>query len=334
MEILAGKIVTNETTKTAMGGTELIAHRLVDSLDPKLLEDYQIIFSRVRELDPTKIRLYYAHDLPEDPEADKALLNDGWKDFHKIIFVSNWQQQAFAAQYKIPPSHCYVMQNAIYPIDVDVTAKPKDTIRLAYWSTPHRGLELLVPVFKELVKSFDNIELDVFSSFKLYGWEVRDKPYQKVIDECIEHEKINYHGTVSNDELREYLKTAHILAYPSIWLETSCMVLMEAMSAGMLCVHPNFGALYETAANWTMMYPFDEDHSRHAQTFYNHLTHAINIINTDSIVSRLETQKTYTDVFYGWPQRVHQWNHLLTNGFEGVDRSIPDRKQYFRFKTI
>lgn len=262
----------NELSKNAKGGTELMMERLHSSVDKELLDQCQIIPSRVRELDETKIRILWQHDLPGDPESEH-LKNGGHDRFHKIVFVSNWQMQAYINYYNIPWSKCVVMQNAITPIVPQ--EKPKDKIKLIYTPTPHRGLQILVPVFEKLCEEFDNIELDVYSSFKLYGWEERDTPYQELFDRCKNNPKINYHGTVSNDELREALSKSHIFAYPSIWPETSCLCLLEAMSAGLVCVHPNFAALPETAANWTYMYQWNENPSEHAATFHMILSDAI-----------------------------------------------------------
>jgi UDP-glucose:(glucosyl)LPS alpha-1,2-glucosyltransferase len=300
--------VNDEVSAKAMGGTELMGARLEATIDPDLLSNFQIIRSRVRDLDETKLRVLWLHDLPDDPEANH-LANGGWKRFHKLVFVSNWQMQAYIAKYDIPYSRCVVMHNAIYPIEAH--EKPKDKISLAYWSTPHRGLNLLVPVFQKLCEKFDNIELNVYSSFNLYGWAERDEPYQPLFDACNEHPKINYHGTLTNDELREELKNNHILAYPATWVETSCLVLMEAMSAGMLCVHPNLGALYETAANWTSMYQYIDEPSDHAAHFYKHLEDAIEYVNSEAIQSRVSSQKGYADVFYNWSIRAQQWEALL-----------------------
>ena len=179
----------NELSEKAMGGTELMMERIYSSLDPELLNKFQIIPSRVRELDENKVRILYCHDLPEDPES-KHLENEGWRKFHRIVFVSNWQMQEYIRAYNIPWEHCVVMQNAITPIVNH--EKKRDKIRLGYWSTPHRGLEILVPVFTKLAEKYENLELDVFSSFQLYGWKERDKQYEAVFDICKNHPKINY----------------------------------------------------------------------------------------------------------------------------------------------
>lgn len=313
--------LANELSLLSKGGTELMQRRLYSTVDSSLLDRFQIWFSRFRiaDYDPTKFQIFYCHDLPGDPESN-LLRDGGWKQFHKLIFVSNWQMGLYCLHYKIPPSMCEVMLNAIEPINFEPEQKIIDRVRIGYWSTPHRGLNLLVPVFEYLAKKYDHVDLDVFSSFNLYGWDERDKPYQDLFQQCIDHPRINYHGTVDNQTIRDYAKTAHILAFPSTWLETSCLVLMEAMSAGMLCVHPNLGALFETAANWTSMYQFDEDPHRHAQKFQQELETAILGFDHPIIQTRLAGQKSYADVFYNWNDRASEWETLLRSI---IDNPLP-----------
>lgn len=322
--------VNDEMSVSAMGGTELMGHRLETSIDPELLSNFQIIRSRVRELDSSKIRVLWLHDLPEDPES-QHLANGGWRKFHRLVFVSNWQMQRYIEKYDIPWSHCVVLPNAIMPIEKH--DKPTDKISLAYWSTPHRGLNILIPVFKQLAQERPNIELNVFSSFKLYGWEDRDEPFKPLFEECINHPQINYYGTLPNEELREHLKNNHIMAYPSTWLETSCLCLMEAMSAGMLCVHPNYGALYETAANWSVMYQYHEEPNQHAATLYHILSDAIDYINDESTIGRVNSQKTYADVFYNWDVRAGQWNAFLKSIVDLPREVAPAPAEMFQYRV-
>ena len=223
-----------------------------------------------------------------------------------------------------------MLQNAIVPIEPH--EKPTDKISLAYWSTPHRGLNLVVPVFEKLCEKYDNLELNVYSSFNLYGWPESDAQFEPLFEQCRNHPKINYHGTLPNEQLREELKKNHILAYPSTWVETSCLVLMEAMSAGMLCVHPNLGALYETGANWTHMYQFIEDQQEHAAYFYKHLDALIPMLNDDSIQSRIASQKAYADVFYNWNIRHQQWQAFLES-IVHEPREIPQSGGMFQYKV-
>ena len=302
-----------------MGGTELMMERLKAGLDPELLENYQILPSRISSLDESKIRLHWIHDLPKDALSDH-LANGGWRKFYKLIFVSNWQMQAYIRHFDIPWSKCLVIPNAIEPIGPH--SKPKDKLRLIYTPTPHRGLGILIHVFKALAEKYDFIHLDVYSSFKLYDLAYMDEKFQTLFDQCREHPNITYHGTVSNAEIREALKQAHIFAYPCIWEETSCLTLMEAMSAGLLCVHPNLGGLYETSANWTMRYQWQEDVGVHATLFQLFLESAILNFWEPEVQTKLEGQVAYCDRFYNWDDRLMQWDALL-RGWLNVDRSMP-----------
>jgi UDP-glucose:(glucosyl)LPS alpha-1,2-glucosyltransferase len=328
-------IETNELSKNAKGGTELMQHKLAEVIDSSILEQFQIIPSRVRQLDETKIRILWCHDLPGDPESDNAFKKIGHESFHKIVFVSNWQMQAYIQAYNIPWSKCIVMQNAIVPHKRDwYTKKEGDgTINLIYHTTPHRGLNLLVPVFKKLTEKYPRIHLDVYSSFKVYGWEERDKQFEPLYDEIRNIPQATYHGAVSNEEVKKALDKAHIYAYPSTWLETSCISLIEAMSAGCVCVHPNYGALPETAANWTQMYQWQEDAQKHANMLYSMLDSIIPNFFLESTQMMLKGQKSYTDMFYNWDVRAVQWKNLL-NGLVDLPRELPKASgTFFTYKT-
>lgn len=323
----------NEVNKNAMGGTEMMMTKLYEKLGSEFLEPFQIIPSRVRELDPNKIRILYCHDLPQDPES-AHLADGGWKRFHAIVFVSNWQQQQYINHYNIPWSRTIVLQNAIEPIKVDLAKRQTKKINLVYHTTPHRGLQLLVPIFQELCKKHDNLHMDVFSSFNIYGWPDRDKKFADLFETINNHENMTYHGTVSNDEVRKTLAKSHIFAYPSIWLETSCISLMEAMSAGLLCVHPNFGALYETAANLTLMYNWDENVNAHAHMHLQMLENAIAIIKEDkTYTQKIAAEKQYADTFYSWTIREHQWKELL-NAVRNLPTQIEETGPTFDYKVI
>ena len=292
----------------ARGGTELMADR-INSLPPELLSKFQIIHSRVRELDSSQHKILVLHDLPGDPEV-QHLKNDGWNKFDKLVFVSHWQQQMYNAYLNIPFEAGIVLQNAINPIEAHT--KPQDKVRLMYFSTPHRGLELLYPVYDKLYKEFgDKIELNVYSSFDLYGWHVRDKPYELLFEKLRAHPGINYSKSVSNDVIREELKRSHILAYPSIWQETSCLVMIEAMCAGLVCVHSSLAALPETAMGCTYMYGYTENVGHHMARFEANLRDAITDVLDGGEVA--DDRVGFLNETYSWENRQWQWKELLTS---------------------
>ena len=302
----------NELNQNANGGTELMQNELYKRLDKDLLDNFQIICSRVRKI-KDKQRILWCHDLADDGEV-AHLKDEGWKNFDKLVFVSNWQFQDYINKLDIPWSSGVVLQNAITPIPEH--EKPDDEINLVYFSTPHRGLEILVPVFEQMhnehFKTLDKpVNLHVYSSFELYGWKERDEQYKEVLQKCREHSNIFYHGSVPNDVIHYDLQKMHILAYPNVWPETSCIVLMEAMSAGLSCVHPNYAGLPETAANWTMMYHIHEEGNAHAQMFAQQLFNACKLVDDPAVLHRNRMQKQYADAFYSWDGRAVQWRQFL-----------------------
>lgn len=317
-EIVAGKYVTNEMSANAMGGTEQMALRMVRDIDPKLLAPFQIIHSRVREINPDLKKILVIHDLANDPESDRLADAEYRKQFSKIVFVSDWQAQMFNLTHGIPYSEFVVIPNAIEPIEYVPAAKhrnPDDPIRLIYHTTPHRGLGILYPAFVELKKHF-NVTLDVYSSFKIYGWEARDAVYQPLYDKLKETDGITYHGTVSNEEVRNALKSAHIFAYPCVWPETSCIAAIEALCAGCAIVHPNLAALPETVKSSTSMYQWNEDANQHLNAFYSQLygtVGAIQDIGDDFATKIALEQAHHFNIIYNWYTTKNKWEDLLNH---------------------
>ena len=265
--IYKGKIIQSELSKNAKGGTEMMRQRVLDNVNPQFLSKVAIHFSRPREMFKDVPNVLYCHDLAEDPE-NVILAEGGWRDFAHIVFVSCWQRDQYIKLFGIPYSHCSVIYNAV-ELDYEEKNHTNDkTIRFIYHTTPHRGLELLIPVFEELCKSHDNIVLDVYSSFSIYGWAERDKKFQDCFDRVKAHPKMNYHGAVSNERVLEALDEAHIFLYPNIWKETSCIALIEAIKSQVICIHPDFGALPETASGSTIMYRYTEKIQEHANQAY------------------------------------------------------------------
>ena len=304
----------NEISENANGGTEIAKRMLGDIIDPKLLEEFQIICSRQRDFDWEKIRVFWCHDLPEDPESEKFKDKEFLDSFHKFVFISDWQYQRYQLVHNLPyDNKSIVLESGIEPAPESCLQKDNDTIRLVYTSTPQRGLEILVPVFKYLTELHKNIHLDVFSSFKIYGWDEMDKQFEPLYDEIREHPNMTYHGFVPNNELKEHLNKSHIFAYPSTWIETSCRAMLEAMSAGLVCVHPNYGALAETSGSLNIMYQGNSDKEKHANVFVNHLNAAIEFVKSNNHKDMINFNKTFVDSRYNIQRIKGMWELMMKN---------------------
>lgn len=302
----------NEISIKSNGGTEQTKRMVAAHLPSGLLDDFQIICSRVRKIEEDKIRVYWLHDLPHDPETSHIQYAHSRDRFHKLVFCGHWQYNQYLNVLGVPASSKNaVIDTPIIPIEPIV--KPTDEIRLIYTSTPQRGLALLVPVFVELAKKYPNIKLDVFSSFSIYGWDQADEQYRELFDVCRSHPQINYHGTQPNEVVRKHLQRAHIFAYPSIWQECNSRALIEAMSAGCLCIHPNLAGLSDTSGNITSMYQFIDDPNKHANYFYSILEQSIQTIHDEHTRNYLRFVKTYADIRFNINNIAQQWTGLLQN---------------------
>ena len=300
----------------AIGGTELMRNWLFTELDkrePGIKEKFQFISTRVRSLEPDKQRILWIHDLANDPEVQHLKDKEKWDHFERVVFVSHWQQHQFKMLLGFPYEKGVVIQNAIYPIpEHEKTNDGK--INVCYFSTPHRGLELLLNAWEFMrgeLKEGLNAELNIYSSFKIYDRGHLDEQFRHIYKRAQDMDGVNYYGTVSNDSIREMLPNQHIMAYPSIYEETSCLTLIEACSAGCLCVVPNLGALPETGANFPSMYGYEENPEKHAQVHGHILGRAIAHFWDEDVQNLLKIQRSYFDMFYNWDLRGGQWLQFL-----------------------
>ena len=303
----------DEQSENANGGTEMMKYGLHDRLPDDIKDACQIICSRVRKVDEDRPTILWLHDMFNDPESAHLADAESRKRFEKLVFVSHWQWTTYRLAMGIKDEEAIVLRNAIEPIIPHKKSNPKDGIRLIYHTTPHRGLEILVPVFDFLSNHYKNIHLDVYSSFEAYGWPQRDEPYKPLFKMIEDHPQMTYHGYQPNDVVRKALQEAHIFAYPSIWEETSCISAIEAMSAGCSVVTPFVGALPETTGNFAYSYQAHSQIQDHANIFVNVLGSVIEIYenNDPGLQNRLDFQKSWTDNFYNWENRVREWEGLI-----------------------
>ena len=309
-------LIYSDNNLKSNGGTERMMRELEKRLSQNFLNDFSI-FTTLEILQKTNSnkRIFWTHEVParqNSGDIEYDIFRSGiFRYVNGLVFVSHWQMEEYL---KLHPMNwdawdkCRVLHNAIDPIEEH--EKPKDKISLVYMSNPSRGLDVLYESFLLLSQKYDDVELNVFSSASLYGRSHEDKTYEKLFDGLKQHPKINSYGSVDNSRLREELKKNHIFAYPCTYGETSCISLIEAMSAGLLCVHPNQCALSETASGWTNMYHYQANKNKHVDIFFKQLDNAVMQIKNNE-VNHLQYQKKYADYHFGWSKRIKQWEDFL-----------------------
>jgi len=294
------------------GGSENQLRLLLKHLPDENFKDINLILNNANHdlIEKDKINILWMHHFVNQKEAQ----NLGSKSFvdklDYVVFNSNWNFEKFVYQFKIPENKSVVIKNAVEKIEYE--DKPKDKINLIYHTTPWRGLSLLIKIFKNL--NLKNVELNICSSTKIYGKKFDDKfgtKYNNIFKECEMMDNVNYLGFLENKKVIKLLKKTHIYAYPSIWVETSCISAIESMAAGCEIVTTNLGALYETCSPFGTFVGFDRNFTNLEKKYSEVLYSSIKNYWSDSNQKKLKLQSDTINMLYSWDLRSIEWKKFL-----------------------
>ena len=158
------------------------------------------------------------------------------------------------------------------------------------------------------------ISLDVYSSCEVYGKdfaETNDKSYEALYEQARQLPNVNYIGYKPNEYIKENLKDYRMFVYPSIWEETSCISLLEAMSAGLYCITTNYGAIYETGAEFPMYVPYSNNYKSLARKFAAGIEASADMFHASGLQDHLKMQQNYVNRFYDWGVKGQAWTRFL-----------------------
>ena len=294
-----------------LGGTELMHDELMLRLPEEAKQEYSI-FNYPGQADFNRKMIYW-NQLSYDQEAVMFLSHkENVERLEKIVFVSHWQAEQFRKIFRIPGAKTHVIKNACLGIGKR-TFDPSRKIRICYTSTPWRGLDVLLKAWEILAPDPERCELHIFSSCKIYGpeYSAEEQKYQYLYDWCERLPGVAYRGSVPNERLRAELPGFDILAYPSTFEETSCIAVIDALSAGLRVACSPIGALPETTEGWARMYSYEEDRIAHAKLFSEILGEEIDKIGSDEMESMLSRQSAEYSDRWSWNRRIEEWNSLL-----------------------
>ena len=298
------------------GGTELQFEFLTKHVDASLLDKVQICTSVPEKiaLHPTKVNILWQKNSYDQPNLvpwfqDKS--NHNKYDWY--VFNSHWNYEKFRTYFHLPTEKCVVIKNGVEKIEpISTTYKKGDPIKIIHQNTPWRGLNVLLGAM-QLIKN-PLITLDVYSSTEVYGknfYDNNDKYYQTLYEQAESLPNVNYIGYKPNEYIREHLKDYRMYAYPSIFEETSCISLLECMAAGLYCITTDFGALYETGAEFPMYIPYTDNYKTLANKFAQGIQAAAMSLEHEAINDHLKFQIQYTNKYYNWNKQGVSWTRFL-----------------------
>ena len=181
------------------GGSENQLRLLLKHLPDESFKEINLILNNTDPnlIEKERINILWMQHFVNQKES----INLGSKDYvdklDYIVFNSNWNFEKYYYQFKIPENKSLVIRNAVEKIEFH--EKPKDKINLIYHTTPWRGLENLLKIFKNLKLS--NVELNVCSSVEIYGKKFEDiyaQKYNNLFERCKSAKNVNYLGFVDN----------------------------------------------------------------------------------------------------------------------------------------
>jgi glycosyltransferase involved in cell wall biosynthesis len=304
-------------------GVECLSWNDADSIDRMRRTSFDAIVSLtanpfpLRELfgQAVPIHLWTGHPDHQPPVQclTHEQVRDQWDGF---VFVSEWQRNCYIARFGLEPARTAIIRNAIAPVfenrfadmDAMVSAKASIPCRLAYTSSPDRGLQLLMAMFPLLTRP---THLHVYSSMALYVPGEADVPYRELYEQCRTTPSVEYFGAIPQPELATSLESVSILAYPNIVPETGCITAMEAMASGCFVVTSNLGALAETTEGFASLIDVDDDWYSYAQKYIAALEQAVDFTRSEAGLRHLWRQVQHINMTCTWQVRAKQWVSLL-----------------------
>jgi len=115
--------------------------------------------------------------------------------------------------------------------------KKGDKLVLCYAGSlnPHKGVHILIKAFKKV--SSDNISL------KIYGTGT-DKSYSKQLLAMAKGDRrIEFCDVYSQEQVGEVLQRVDVVVVPSLWYETYCLILHEALSCNLPVIASDVGVM-------------------------------------------------------------------------------------------
>jgi len=297
------------------GATELQMEMLQKYVPKKILDQVQICTSIPGKvpIDPNKLNILWQKNSYDQPNLQEFFRNkERHTEYDWYVFNSHWNYEKFRYFFDIPTDRSVVIKNGIDEFPVRKIYKKGQPIKLIHHCTPWRGLNVLLRTMQEIEDP--NISLDVYSSSQVYGTDfskVHDEEYKPLYEQAKELPNVNYIGYKPHEYIKEMMPNYDMFVYPCIFEETSCVSALEALASGVHVITNNFGALYETCAEWPVYVNYSSNYEQMAVDTAAAIKTAANYLHEDFIQDHLSEQQKYYKKFYNWNKKGGEWTSFL-----------------------
>ena len=297
------------------GATEIQMEMLNKHVSKELLDQVQICTSIPGKvpIDSNKVNILWQKNSWDQNNLQPFFRDKSrHKEYDWYVFNSHWNYEKFRYFFDIPTERSIVIKNGIDNFPIRKIYKKGDPIKLIHHCTPWRGLNVLLGAMQEIKNP--NIILDVYSSSQVYGDEFKknnDDQFKPLYEQAEKLSNVNYIGYKPNEYIREMMPNYDMFVYPSIFEETSCASALEALASGVHVITNNFGALYETCAEWPVYVNYLDDYETMAIATGEAIKTAAKYLHEDFIQEHLEEQQKFYKRFYNWNKKGMEWTSFL-----------------------
>lgn len=235
------------------------------------------------------------------------------KSLSGIIFISNWQELSFINHFKLSNIKTFVIGHGVTPNFMNQFENFEDfkikktKNRGVYASAPYRGLELLYEssfFFKE------KIIIDIFSSMKTYSAEDSEE-FLNLFSKIKKNVNFNYCGSLDKKALSEYFSYASFLTYPSVFSETFCITLQDALAVGIEPIITDLGALKETSLGYGQLINLNNDNfiRKYAELINEAIKNKNK--NFDEWCNKQYNQMINVNLNHSWSKKAEKWLNFI-----------------------
>ena len=309
------------------GATEIQMEMLYKHVPKELLDQVQICTSIPGKvsIDPNKLNILWQKNSWDQPNLQEFFGNKTrHKEYVWYVFNSHWNYEKFRYFFDIPTERSVVIKNGTNNFPKRKVYKKGEPIKILHHNTPWRGLNVMLRAMQEIKNP--NITLDVYSSTQVYGDAFKqhnDEQFKPLYEQAQQLPNVNYIGYKPNEYILEHMTDYDLYVYPSIFEETSCVSALEALAAGVHVITNNFGALYETCAEWPVYVTYNTNYEAMARDTAAAIEVAASYLHEDFIQDHLEEQQKFYKRFYNWQKKGMEWESFLRG-------AINERKQNLR----
>jgi len=243
-----------------------------------------------------------------DSESNPQTYGIGDRRFVDLVdFVmakSHWHAQSLAKAAELPVAKMKVLLNGVH-LPYFQKKLPRVRKRLIYTSTPNRGLEYLIPIFRQIRAKHPDAELHVYSSFDRNSrmWPPHSAQEPLLTKARAEPGWVIHDSILQKDLAEAFLQSA-LLVYPCSVIETCASTTLEAQAAGCPIVTSQRESLLETVGAAGLLIPGHPGEQAYQAAF----VYAVDrLLSDDHLWEKMSQKGLQQAKNYSWDKRAKEF---------------------------